>query len=111
MAPMAKISAFALTEHARSEIIVLRLANGDSVRSATAGGRGPLLLERLGRLRQQLALPIGRRHEILCSAAEGTASRPGERAADRRASSGNTMAASAGRGMVKQSKTRLRRPG
>jgi streptomycin 6-kinase len=31
--------------------------------------RGALLLERLGRSLHQLALPVGQRHEILCSAA------------------------------------------
>jgi streptomycin 6-kinase len=57
---------------ARTEITVLRLANGEGcVRLLRAdAARGALLLERLGRSLYELALPIGRRQEILCSAAE-----------------------------------------
>jgi streptomycin 6-kinase len=56
---------------ARNEITVLRLVNGEGcVRLLRAdAARGALLLERLGRSMRQLALPIGRRHEILCSTA------------------------------------------
>ena len=59
-------------EAARTEITVLRLVNGQGcVRLLRAdAARGALLLERLGRSLYQLALPIGRRHEVLCSAAE-----------------------------------------
>jgi streptomycin 6-kinase len=58
-------------EAARTEITALRLVNGQGcVRLLRAdAARGALLLERLGRSLYQLALPIGRRHEILCSAA------------------------------------------
>ena len=56
---------------ARNEITVLRLANGEGcvrlLRDDEA--RGALLLERLGRSLRELALPIGQRHEILCSTA------------------------------------------
>jgi streptomycin 6-kinase len=56
---------------AENEIAVLRLAGGDGcarlLRADAA--RGALLLERLGRSLYQLALPIRRRHEILCSTA------------------------------------------
>lgn len=56
---------------ASNEITVLRLVNGEGcvrlLRDDAA--RGGLLLERLGRSMHQLGLPIGRRHEILCSAA------------------------------------------
>ena len=57
---------------ARNEITVLRLANGEGcVRLLRAdAARGALLLERLGRSLYELALPVGQRHEILCSAAE-----------------------------------------
>jgi streptomycin 6-kinase len=58
-------------DHARNEITVLRLADGEGcarlLRDDVA--RGALLEERLGRSLHQLALPIARRHEILCSAA------------------------------------------
>jgi streptomycin 6-kinase len=59
-------------EHARREITFLWLAGGDgSVRLLRSDeGLGALLLERLGRSLDQLGLPIGRRHEILCAAAE-----------------------------------------
>jgi streptomycin 6-kinase len=54
------------------EITVLRLTNGEGcvrlLRSDAA--RGALLLERLGPSLYELALPLARRHEILCSAAE-----------------------------------------
>ena len=58
-------------DHARHEITVLRLTNGEGcVRPLRAdAARGALLLERLGRSLDQLALPIGRRHEILCATA------------------------------------------
>lgn len=56
---------------ASNEITVLRLADGAGcvrlLRHDAA--RGALLLERLGRSLSELALPIGRRHEILCSVA------------------------------------------
>ena len=54
---------------AENEIAVLRLAGGEGcVRLLRAdAGRGALLLERLGRSLHELALPIRRRHEILCS--------------------------------------------
>ena len=55
----------------RNEITVLRLTNGEGcvrlLRDDEA--RGALLLERLGRSLRELALPIGQRHEILCSSA------------------------------------------
>jgi streptomycin 6-kinase len=58
-------------EHARHEIAVLRLTEGDGcvrlLRSDET--RGAMLLERLGRPLEQLGLPIRRRHEILCAAA------------------------------------------
>jgi streptomycin 6-kinase len=58
-------------DHARNEITVLRLADGEGcarlLRDDVA--RGALLEERLGRSLHQLTLPIARRHEILCSAA------------------------------------------
>lgn len=59
-------------DHARFEIIALRLANGEGcVRLLRAdAARGALLLERLGRPMARLGLPIARRHEILCAAAE-----------------------------------------
>ncbi len=54
-----------------NEIAVLRLSGGEGcVRLLQAdAGRGALLLERLGRSLYQLAVPIRRRHEILCSTA------------------------------------------
>lgn len=56
---------------AGNEITVLRLTNGEGcvrlLRDDAANGA--LLLERLGRSLHQLALPIERRHEILCCAA------------------------------------------
>jgi len=57
---------------AQSEITTLRLANGDSCvllvdYDVTLGA---LLLERLGPSLRDLALPIDRRHEILCCVAE-----------------------------------------
>lgn len=56
---------------AGNEITVLRLTNGEGCARLLRGDatRGALLLERLGRSLYELALPIGRRHEILCSAA------------------------------------------
>jgi streptomycin 6-kinase len=66
-------------DHARNEITVLRLADGEGcarlMRDDVA--RGALLEERLGRSLHQLTLPIARRHEILCSAAARMA--PGSR--------------------------------
>jgi len=57
---------------ALNEITVLRLTDGHGcvrlLRDDAA--RGALLLERLGRSLHQMRLPIGRRHEILCSAVE-----------------------------------------
>ncbi len=59
-------------EAARNEITVLRVTAGEGcvklLREDDA--RGALLLERLGRPLSELALPLGQRHEILCSAAE-----------------------------------------
>jgi streptomycin 6-kinase len=56
---------------AENEITVLRLTRGQGcvqlLREDAA--RGALLLERLGRSLYELALPIRRRHEILCSTA------------------------------------------
>jgi streptomycin 6-kinase len=58
-------------EHARHEIAVLRLTEGDGcvrlLRSDET--RGAMLLERLGRPLEQLGLPTRRRHEILCAVA------------------------------------------
>jgi streptomycin 6-kinase len=56
---------------AGNEIEVLRFTNGDGcVRLLRDDAeRGALLLERLGRSLHELALPIARRHEILCSTA------------------------------------------
>ena len=65
-------------DHARNEITVLRLADGEGcarlLRDDVA--RGALLEERLGRSLHQLALPIAWRHEILCSAASRVWRRP-----------------------------------
>jgi hypothetical protein len=54
---------------AENEITVLRLTRGQGcVRLLRDDpSRGALLLERLGRSLYELGLPIGRRHEILCS--------------------------------------------
>jgi streptomycin 6-kinase len=56
---------------AENEIAVLRLTGGEGcVRLLRDDAvRGALLLERLGRSLYQLALPLRRRHEILCSTA------------------------------------------
>jgi streptomycin 6-kinase len=56
---------------AANEIAVLRLTGGEGcVRLLRDDAvRGALLLERLGRSLYQLALPIRRRHEILCATA------------------------------------------
>jgi streptomycin 6-kinase len=56
---------------AGNEIKVLRLANGEGCARLLRydAPRGALLLERLGRSLFELALPIERRHEILCDAA------------------------------------------
>ena len=58
-------------DDASNEITVLRLTDGAGcVRLLRHDEpRGALLLERLGRSLHELALPIGRRHEILCSVA------------------------------------------
>jgi streptomycin 6-kinase len=65
--------------HARNAITFLRLAGRDADGDAAENGcvrllrsdegLGALLLERLGRSLDQLGLPIGTRHEILCAAA------------------------------------------
>jgi streptomycin 6-kinase len=54
-----------------NEITFLRIANGEGcVRLLREdAGRGALLLERLGRSLYELALPIRRRHQILCATA------------------------------------------
>ena len=59
-------------EAARHEITVLMLANGEGcVRLLRDDAeRGALLVERLGSSLRDLRLPIGRRHELLCRAAE-----------------------------------------
>jgi streptomycin 6-kinase len=56
---------------ARNEITVLQLTNGEGCARLLRhdAARGALLLERLGRSLQELGLPVGRRHEILCSTA------------------------------------------
>lgn len=56
---------------ASNEITVLRLADGAGCARLLRhdAARGALLLERLGRSLRELALPIGRRHTILCSVA------------------------------------------
>jgi streptomycin 6-kinase len=56
---------------ARHEITVLRLADGSGCARLLRDdeARGALLLERLGPSLHDLAISIGRRHEILCSAA------------------------------------------
>jgi streptomycin 6-kinase len=58
-------------DHARHEITVLRLANGEGCAQLLRydEGRGALLLERLGRSLHELHLPIEARHEILCATA------------------------------------------
>ncbi|HET8682381.1 MAG TPA: aminoglycoside phosphotransferase family protein [Micromonosporaceae bacterium] len=59
-------------EAAAHEVTALRLAGGVGcvrlLRHDTA--KGALLLERLGRSLYELALPVGRRHEILCAVAQ-----------------------------------------
>lgn len=57
---------------ARHEITALRLAGGSGcVRLLRSDEpRGALLLERLGRSLHELALPLSRRHEFLCAAAQ-----------------------------------------
>ena len=57
------------SDAAENEITVLRLTRGEGcVRLLRDdAGRGALLLERLGRSLYELRLPIGTRHEILCS--------------------------------------------
>jgi streptomycin 6-kinase len=56
---------------AQNEITVLRLTDGEGCARLLRedAERGALLLERLGRSLHQLALPIRRRHEILCATA------------------------------------------
>jgi streptomycin 6-kinase len=65
---------------AGNEITALRLANGEGCARLLHSDavRGALLLERLGVSLHELALPIARRHEILCS----TAARVWRRAPD-----------------------------
>ena len=57
---------------AEHEATVLRLAAGDGCAELLRSdvSRGALLLERLGRPLRELGLPLGRRHEILVTAAE-----------------------------------------
>lgn len=57
---------------ARNEIVALRLTAGDGCVRLLAydEARGAMLLERLGRPLYELGLPIGERHEILCSLAQ-----------------------------------------
>jgi streptomycin 6-kinase len=57
---------------AGAEIAVLRLVNGEGCARLLRADetRGALLLERLGRPMSALGLPIGQRHELLCSAAQ-----------------------------------------
>ncbi len=59
-------------DHARNEITVLKLTAGEGCVRLLRDDvtRGALLLERLGRSMDQLGLPVKRRHEILCAAAE-----------------------------------------
>jgi streptomycin 6-kinase len=59
------------SDPAGHEITTLRLVGGEGCVRLLRGdeARGALLLERLGRSLHELALPIARRHEILCSAA------------------------------------------
>jgi streptomycin 6-kinase len=54
------------------EITALRLAAGDGCARLLRAdeARGAMLLERLGRSLHELDLPMGQRHEILCSCAE-----------------------------------------
>jgi streptomycin 6-kinase len=58
-------------DHAVNEITVLRLADGGGCARLLRAdeARGALLLERLGPSLADLALPIERRHEILCTVA------------------------------------------
>jgi streptomycin 6-kinase len=61
---------------AQREIAVLRMAGGEGPDQGIVrmfrydSDRGAILLERLGRSLDQLGLPIGSRHEILCATAE-----------------------------------------
>ena len=59
-------------DHARREITVLRLADGQGCARLLRAdpARGVLLLERLGRSMHQLGLPLTQRHEILVTAAQ-----------------------------------------
>jgi streptomycin 6-kinase len=59
------------TDVARHEITVLRLADGEGCARLlrSDGDRGALLIERLGRSMNSLGLPIGQRHEALCTCA------------------------------------------
>ncbi len=56
---------------AENEIAVLRLTGGEGCARLLRedAARGALLLERLGRQLRELGLPIGSRHQILCSTA------------------------------------------
>lgn len=60
------------TEAAHHEITVLRFAHGEGCARFLRDDEalGALLLERLGPSLSQMALPIGQRHEVLCTAAE-----------------------------------------
>jgi streptomycin 6-kinase len=57
---------------AQAEIAVLRLVDGEGCAKLLRADeqRGAMLLERLGRPMSELGLPIERRHELLCAAAE-----------------------------------------
>jgi streptomycin 6-kinase len=65
-----------LGDAAQREIAVLRMASGEGPDQGIVrmfrydSDRGAILLERLGRSLDQLGLPIGSRHEILCATAE-----------------------------------------
>jgi streptomycin 6-kinase len=60
------------TDDAVNEITVLRLAAGEGCARLLRDdpARGALLVERLGPALSELGLPVGRRHEILCAAAQ-----------------------------------------
>jgi streptomycin 6-kinase len=60
------------TDDAANEITVLRLADGDGCAALLRddASRGAMLVERLGPSLADLRLPIGQRHEILCTTAQ-----------------------------------------
>jgi streptomycin 6-kinase len=60
-----------LGDAARNEITALRLANGEGCARLLRSDldRGALLVERLGAAMCDLAIPVDRRHELLCAAA------------------------------------------